>query len=587
MKVNEERATRIRRAVAVAAAFTWFAGCFSAANAQVVNYGTYIITSVHSGLAITDPGASNTNGADLEQQTVTNATSQQWTLTSVGANQYTLTNASSGQFLEVAGASGTSGALVDQYPANGNANQTWTFISLGGSHYELTNANSGQSLDVIGGSAGNGTGIDQWPYHGVTWEQWIFTPVAVPANEINYGCIGACLTDGEVEGYSGPPPTQGAAGTTTFQLTALASGNWNSAGIHTVGNYQIGHSTQLPDQQVSYFEFNFSSIQGRTVRAGFVLIPGSTDYDIGVVYPTRCNLTATGPCFKVGIRPVTGLGYSTAEIVNASSNHNSAEAAALIGNQNEDLGYGWVSDGLHLGTEFGAYTFNLPDLQDMVSAGGDQVFLGADDFDSGESNLSGGGACPACPGGFENYIWGSTGYNTGIIALITVDGGEASIPVVPNGIYEVKNLNSGAALEVASAKDGALLDQSTYTGDSKQLWKIARLADGNYTIASVSTGQQLDANQAAKPWVPARISPADKTANQEWAISPTTDGNYTIKSAKTGLLLDVASAKTLNGAGIILGTAQNGYAHQQWSFKPSNANQQASLATREVSHGSM
>jgi hypothetical protein len=95
----------------------------------------------------------------------------------------------------------------------------------------------------------------------------------------------------------------------------------------------------------------------------------------------------------------------------------------------------------------------------------------------------------------------------------------------------------------------------------------ARLVDGNYTITNVSTGQQLDASNSIKPWEAARFAPADKTANQEWTIKPTTDGNYTIKSVRSGLLLDVASAKTLNGAGIVLGTAQNGYAHQQWSFK--------------------
>jgi hypothetical protein len=562
MRIDEGRRTSFRATAALAiASLTLYA--IGTAHAQVVNYGTYIITSVDSGLAITDPGASNTNGADLEQQTVTDATSQQWVLTGVGTNQYTLTNVSSGQFLEVAGASGTDGALVDQYPANGNANQSWNFIHLTGNTYELTNVNSGQSLDVIGGSAGNGTGLDQWPYHGVTWEQWIFTPVAVPANRINYGCIGTCLTDGEVEGYSGPPPTQGAPGTTTFQLTALASGNWNSAGIHTIGNYQIGHSTQLPNQQVSYFEFNFSSIRGRTVRAGFVLIPGSTDYDIGTTYhPSECP-PAPGACFKVGIRPGTDLGYSAAEIVDASSNHNTALAGALLGNQNQDLGYGWVANGLHLGFEFGAYTFNLSQLQDMVTAGGDQVFLGADDFDSGESNLSGGGSCPACPGGFENYIWGSTGYNTGIIALITVDGGEASIPVVPNGTYEVKNLNSGAALEVAAAKTvgGERLDQAAYTGDSKQLWNVARLADGNYTIRSVGTGDLLE-------------------ANNEWTIAPTTDGNYTIKSVKTGLMLDVAGASSLKGTGIVQMPAKTGYANQQWSFQPSNSNQQASLTAK-------
>ena len=575
MRVSEVRTMSLRRTVALAIAIlTLFAT--GTARAQVVNYGTYIVTSVHSGLAITDPGASNTDGRDLEQQTVTNATSQQWVLTSVGTNQYTLTNASSGQFLDVAGASHSSGALVDQWPADGNANQTWTFISLGGSHYELTSLNSGLALAVLGGGTGNGADLEQSTYTGSASQQWIFTPVAAPDNEINYGCLtgphpgydptstlgppsGNCLVDPTVEGYTGVRPVQGATGTTTFQLTALASGNWNSAGVHTIGNYQIGHSTQLPDQQVAYFEFNFASVQGRTVTAAFFLIPGSTDYDIGVVYPARCAPTGT-PCFKAGIRPLDGLGYSVAQVVDASSNHNTALAAALIGNQNEDLGYWpWISDGLHLNTEFGAFTYNQSELQDEVNAGGDQVILGADDFDSGESNLSGGGLCPACPGGYENYIWGSTGYNTGIIFLLTVDGGEASIPVVPNGTYEVKNLNSGGALEVAgkTAIDEHL-DVVAYGGVSNQMWKVTRLANGNYSIRNAGTGSPLQ-------------------AGAEWSIIPATGGNYTLKSVKTGMMLDVVGGSSLMGMGVVQMPAKPGYANQQWSFSSSNANQEASL----------
>jgi hypothetical protein len=583
MRVNAERTTRVRRAVAVTAAFTLFAGCFSAAHSQApTNYGTYIITNVHSGLALSDPGSSNTDAEFVQQLSVTNGTNQQWVVTNNGDGSFTLTNASSGQYLDVNGASRASGALVDQYPSNGNANQNWIATSLGGGHYEVTSQNSSLALGVVGGGTNSGAEINQATYTGSASQQWVFTPLAPATGGIRgYGCIGACHDGGEVEGFHGIPPDQGYPGTTTFQLTALASGSWNSAGEHLVGNYQIGHSTQLPNQQVSYFEFNFSPVQGRTVTAAFFLIPGSTDYDIGTNYHSTECPAQPAPCFKVGIRPQGS--FSTAEIVDASSNNNRSLASAAIGNQNEDLGYGWVADGLHLGVQFSAYTFNTQNLQNQVNAGGLQVVWGADDFDSGESNLSGGGSCPACPGGVENYIWGGTGYNTGIIALITVEGGEASIPVVPNGIYEVKNLNSGAALEVASAKTyGAQLDQSDYTGSGKQLWKVARLVDGNYTITNVGTGQQLDASNSTRPWEPAHIMPADKTANQEWTISPTTNGNYTIKSVRSELLLDVASAKTLNGAGIVLGSAQNGYAHQQWSFKPSNANQQASLIANEA-----
>lgn len=209
---------------------------------------------------------------------------------------------------------------------------------------------------------------------------------------------------------------QAATGTTTFQLTALASGNWNSAGVHTVGEYQIGHSTEHPEQQAAYFEFNFDPIKGRTVTGASVLIPGSTDYNIETTYAPRCG---TAPCFKIGITP---QGTETLEdIVSPTSNH-STEIYLSGGdaNRNQDLGYAWVENGLHKGFEFGAFTYNTARLQDEVNAGGNWVFWGRDDFDNGESNVDD-GACPDCPGGVENYVWGSTAFTTGIVAMITVE----------------------------------------------------------------------------------------------------------------------------------------------------------------------
>jgi hypothetical protein len=365
------------------------------------------------------------------------------------------------------------------------------------------------------------------------------------AQTVHYGCIGTCN------------PGQGAAGTTTFQLTAIASGNWSVSGIHTRGNYQIGFSTQHPSKSISYFEFNFSPIQGRTVTAAYTLVPGSTDYDIGVSYTPKCP-PANTPCFKVGMRSLLRMGVSVNEVVNGGNS--ASTGAALAGNQNDDLGYAWVEEGLHRGLQFSSDHYNPQYLQDEVNAGGDEVLLGGDDFDSGLRNLSGGGACPACPGGFENYIWGSTNLNSGIIALITVDGGQASIPVVPNGTYEVKNLNSGGALEVAGTAVDQHLDVASYGGDDKQMWKVTRLADGNYSIRNAGTGSLLQ-------------------ASKEWAIVPYTDGNYNLKSVKTGKMLDVADGGSLMGESVAQMAAKPGYASQQWSFQPGNA-QQASLTVK-------
>jgi hypothetical protein len=364
------------------------------------------------------------------------------------------------------------------------------------------------------------------------------------AQTVHYGCIGACQ------------PGQGAAGTTTFQLTAIASGNWNSAGVHTAGNYQIGHSTEHPDQQVAYFEFNFEPLKGRTVTTATALIPGSTDYNIEVSYHLPNCPASPAPCFKVGIRSLHITGVSVDEVVNGSNSLTTGRA--LQGNQNDDLGYAWVTNGLHQGFQFNADHYNPANLQDEVNAGGDEVLLAGDDFDSGESDLSS-GDCPACPGGFENYIWGSTNFTTGIIALITVDGGEASIPVVPNGTYAIKNLNSGGALEVASKTAvEEHFDEAAYTGDSKQMWTVTRLANGNYSIRNASTGNLLE-------------------ASAEWSIIPATGGNYNLKSVKTGMMLDLAKGSSLLGLDIAQMPATPGYASQQWSFSPSTANQVASL----------
>jgi len=71
MRINAKRTTPVRGTVALAVvAFTLFAGGIIAARAQAVtNYGTYIITNVNSGLALSDPGSSAVNGAYVQQNT--------------------------------------------------------------------------------------------------------------------------------------------------------------------------------------------------------------------------------------------------------------------------------------------------------------------------------------------------------------------------------------------------------------------------------------------------------------------------------------------------------------------------------------
>ena len=144
-------------------------------SSNLIANGTYVITSVNSGLAIDDPNSSTTNGTVMQQYTVNNGANQQWTVNNLGNNVITLTNGASGMLLDVAGASKLNSALVDQWPATGGTNQQWKIISLGGGHYELTSVNSGLALDVVGGVKTVGAQIDQYAYSGTAWQQWIFS----------------------------------------------------------------------------------------------------------------------------------------------------------------------------------------------------------------------------------------------------------------------------------------------------------------------------------------------------------------------------------------------------------------------------
>jgi hypothetical protein len=350
----------------------------------------------------------------------------------------------------------------------------------------------------------------------------------------------------------------------THYLTAITSGNWNSAGIRgstTDGSstdYQIGYSSQLPNEQAAYFEFDLDPIKGQTVTGCEFLIPGSTDYNVtsqwGASGRNENNLNCAQQ-FKVGVRP---QGADTLSQVLTGNNSTTIYLDGADANRNQDLGYEWVMEGLHLNRLFGSFTYNTARLQTEVTAGGDWIFWGCDDYDSGA--------------GSENYIWGTTVYNTGLVLEITTTTAPAGTPPAPatgtlaNGTYTVTSLSTGRNLDVYDQQttNGTVVDSWAPNGDANQEWTVTNLGNDSYEVIGTESGKALDVvGQSLLAGAPVDIWTYLNQGNQQWIITPAlTAGYYTIEAAQDGFFLEPGATP---GVACVM-EPNDGNNDQQWKF---------------------
>jgi hypothetical protein len=191
----------------------------------------------------------------------------------------------------------------------------------------------------------------------------------------------------------------------TFNLSNVASGNWNDQNQRQSNNYQIGKSTERPRVQAAYFVFDLTPAKGKHITSANMLIVGSTDYNVTTVWPGH-----SGVNFKAGMTPMTVSRNSVSQIMTGNN------IASLYHDQcsgSPDNGYGWVPDGLHRGFRFDAWHYESTlgrgnRLQNGVNAGGLFVVWAVDRFGVSQAG--------------ENYIWGSTSFNSGNqLQIITSD----------------------------------------------------------------------------------------------------------------------------------------------------------------------
>jgi hypothetical protein len=173
---------------------------------------------------------------------------------------------------------------------------------------------------------------------------------------------------------------------TSHRLPAMQCGTWNSLGVHTTGDYFVGHSAARPNDTLSYFVFDLSPVQGKTITAASLTIPGTTDWRITVPEPPPTTVLA----FKLGTTPLPAS-LTLARVTGGASD----PAVYQDVRAEQDLGFGWFPSASTSNT-CDAFHYDNQRLQRAANAGGMYPLFAVDRFTnmaSTEEYLYGGGAC--------------------------------------------------------------------------------------------------------------------------------------------------------------------------------------------------
>lgn len=137
-----------------------------------------------------------------------------------------------------------------------------------------------------------------------------------------------------------------------------------------------------------------------------------------------------------------------------------------------------------------------------------------------------------------------------------------------DGPYVIKSRLSGKALAVAnaSASDGAMVQQQTYSGGRHQQWYLIGHGDSQYSIINALSLRSLD-NWQNSTTAGTNIAQWSYWAGngQQWSFASPSSGWYTVKNLLSGYVLDVQNKSTAENAQIIQWQLNNG-SNQQWSF---------------------
>jgi len=161
--------------LATAAAFATTAalgavGTTAASAATVNTSGTYVIVSRHSGKALDVFNWATNSGAPIVQWARNNQAVQQWRFTDVGSGYYQIRSVHSGMAIQFPDAS--DGAGLVQMTASSSTRQHFRLADSDSGYVRFINRHSNKAIDVWEWSTADGGRIAQWPDTNGWNQQW-------------------------------------------------------------------------------------------------------------------------------------------------------------------------------------------------------------------------------------------------------------------------------------------------------------------------------------------------------------------------------------------------------------------------------
>jgi hypothetical protein len=184
---------------------------------------------------------------------------------------------------------------------------------------------------------------------------------------------------------------------TTYSLPVTSCGTWDSLGAHATGGYFVGHTIDAPDDTISYFVFDLTPVQGRTIATVSLTLPGTPDWKITV---SDANKTPALQ-FKLGVTPLPAT-LTLTQITDGSDDPSVYHDV----HAEQDLGFNWVSSG-GITRSYAAFTYDTARLQDAVNAGGPYPMFAVQRF--GET------------AGTAEYLFGDGVCSPDIVLNVTVE----------------------------------------------------------------------------------------------------------------------------------------------------------------------